>query len=101
MIRTLWLGAASLALVWAGAAKAADTPPASASATQASAAANSNASLSTAASGNVIVTGNPQAEGCQEAAKFGDFNGVGIDECTLALQSGRVGRSFGLTSGYR
>jgi tetratricopeptide (TPR) repeat protein len=80
MMRTLWLGAAMVsALVWAGAAWAADAPGPS------SAAASSNASLSTAASGNVVISGNPQAEACQEAAKFGDFNGVGIDECSLAL----------------
>lgn len=44
-------------------------------------------SLSTPASGDVVVNSNPQAEACQEAAKFGDFNNNGIDECTLALRS--------------
>jgi len=43
--------------------------------------------LSTPASGEVILSGNPQAQACQEAAKFGDFNNTGIEECTLALGS--------------
>ena len=32
-----------------------------------------------------LVITNPQALACQDAAKFGDFNGVGVDQCTLAL----------------
>jgi tetratricopeptide (TPR) repeat protein len=80
-LAALAFGALGLAL--AAPALAADAPPAApaASSTQAS------KSLSTAASGDVVLSGNPRAQACQEAAKFGDFNETGIDECTLALAS--------------
>ncbi|HVN00116.1 MAG TPA: tetratricopeptide repeat protein [Caulobacteraceae bacterium] len=42
--------------------------------------------LSTPGSGEITVT-NPQAVACQDAAKRGDFDGAGVDQCTLALAS--------------
>jgi len=96
MKRAKWLGAAlapSLAALiggaaaWAPAALAADPTAAPPNSVIAPNSATSNSSLSTAASGNVLVSGNPQAQACQEASKFGDFNNTGIDECTLALAS--------------
>jgi tetratricopeptide (TPR) repeat protein len=94
MTRTAWLGAAALALgvvgfTATGAARAADAtaPPAATSQPAPSSAAATASSMSTPASGDLIINGNPQATACQEAAKFGDFNNTGIDECTLALAS--------------
>jgi tetratricopeptide (TPR) repeat protein len=91
MIRTLWIGALAASMLGlsiqmlAGSAWSADTvsaPPSSTTPTIASA-----PSLSTAASGDVVLSGNPRAQACENASKFGDFSGTGIDECTLALGS--------------
>lgn len=41
--------------------------------------------LSTPASGDLIISGDPHALACQDAAKIGDFRGNGIAECTQAL----------------
>lgn len=86
---TARVGAAALALSFAllasgGLALAADAPPTPV-APPPGAAAQPNVSLSTAASGEVLLSGDPHAQACQEAAKFGDFNGTGIDMCSLAL----------------
>lgn len=87
MRRGLWLsGFAALAAglcAPVGLAAAADAPTSIMPAP--STANTTSAGLSTAASGDVILNGNPQASACQEAAKFGDFNNTGIDECSLAL----------------
>lgn len=87
MARTLWVGAACglVALVSAGSAFAADTIKPVGSSTGASSEAAD--SMSTAASGNVGVTVSPRVAACEMASKFGDFNGVGIDECTIALRN--------------
>jgi tetratricopeptide (TPR) repeat protein len=86
---TAWVGAPALAsclavLALGGASLAAETasPPI---ASPPPTAAQSSSALSTAASGDVLLTGDPHAQACQEAAKFGDFNGTGIDMCSLAL----------------
>lgn len=86
---TAWVGAAALALSVAvlassGASLAAETAPAPITPPPGTAA-QPNASLSTAASGDVLLSGDPHAQACQEAAKFGDFNGTGLDMCSLAL----------------
>jgi len=81
MARSMWLGvgvAALVGLVGQGRADpvASPQPPA--------AAPKPAADLSTPGSGAVILT-NPQALACQDAAKVGDFNGAGVQQCTLAL----------------
>jgi tetratricopeptide (TPR) repeat protein len=43
--------------------------------------------LSTPGSGDLIISGDPHAMACQQAAKIGDFKGAGVDECTQALGS--------------
>lgn len=55
---------------------------------------------STPASGNVILNGNPEADACQEAAKIGDFNGTGVDECTLALARSQLMSTHDLAATY-
>jgi tetratricopeptide (TPR) repeat protein len=89
MKSTKWVGAAASALglavlALAGGGIAAETAPPPITPPP-GAAAQSDSSLSTAASGEVLLAGDPHAQACQEAAKFGDFNGTGIDMCSLAL----------------
>jgi tetratricopeptide (TPR) repeat protein len=88
MTRTLLMGAAlGLAtLVSAGSVLAAATAPPPPPPSQ-SASSQASDSLSTAASGNVGNSISPRAQACESASKFGDFNGVGIDECTVALRN--------------
>jgi len=82
MARIGWVGAAAVAtvslvaLVSAGTAWSADAPVASAPPPS-----------SAPVGQDVIFNGNPHAQACEEASKFGDFNGTGIDECTLAISS--------------
>jgi tetratricopeptide (TPR) repeat protein len=94
MFKNRWAAAAAaswLSVLGAGSALAAETTtsaPASQPLDKGAAAqpgGTTGSSLSTAASGDIILGGNPQAMACQEAAKFGDFNGTGIDMCSLAL----------------
>jgi tetratricopeptide (TPR) repeat protein len=58
---------------------AARTPPAAAPDAHPSA-----QRLSTPGSGDLVIS-NPPARACQDAAMIGDFSGVGVDQCTLAL----------------
>lgn len=88
MTRTVLVGAAiglailvSAGPVLAGATAPPPPPPAQSASSQAA------DSLSTAASGNVGNSISPRAQACESASKFGDFNGVGIDECTVALRN--------------
>jgi tetratricopeptide (TPR) repeat protein len=55
---------------------------------------------STAASGDVIFTGDPQAKACEEASRFGDFNGTGIDQCTLAIARGGLMTAHDMAATY-
>jgi tetratricopeptide (TPR) repeat protein len=92
MKSTAWACAASaLGLAVLASAAAADPPPAQPQTQGPShimgTTAGDATNLSTAASGDVVVNVNPQAAACQEAAKFGDFNNNGVDECTLALRA--------------
>lgn len=88
MTRMYWvsaaLGLATLAAAGPGLAGVTAPPPPPPSQSASTDAANS---LSTAASGNVGNSISPRAQACESASKFGDFNGVGIDECTVALRN--------------
>jgi tetratricopeptide (TPR) repeat protein len=86
------LGAAGMALC--GAAWSADAP------VGAQAAAAAHGPISTAASGDVILNSNPQALACQDASKFGDFNSLGIDQCTLAIAHGAMMSTHDMAATY-
>ena len=98
MTRTLLMGAAlGLAtLVSAGSVLAGVTAPPPPPPTQ-SASSQASDSLSTAASGNVGNSISPRAQACESASKFGDFNGVGIDDRLLV----EVGQARGTGIGER
>lgn len=87
MTRMFWvsaaLGLATLASAGPGLAGVTAPPPPPSQ----SASTDAANSLSTAASGNVGNSISPRAQACESASKFGDFNGVGIDECTVALRN--------------
>jgi tetratricopeptide (TPR) repeat protein len=77
--------AAAFALGCMGASACAADAPTSVTAPAPAQTVSAPVTLTTAASGDVQLNGNPRAEACQNASKFGDFNGTGVDECTLAL----------------
>lgn len=73
---------ASVALAQPSASVASPPSPAATAASPQAPAPN----LSTPASGQIAIT-DPQAIACEVAAKRGDFNGAGVEQCTLALAS--------------
>jgi len=78
------LGAGLALAVLAGAPAPAAAPPAAAARPDAH---GVGSGPSAPGSGDLVVSGDPHALACQQAAQFGDAKGGGPDECTQALAS--------------
>jgi tetratricopeptide (TPR) repeat protein len=84
-LKTVLAAAGAALLLAAQAAAAAQSSPPAVKTTSVTASAPQSApELSTPGSGTLVIS-NPQALACEDAAKIGDFNGAGADECTAAL----------------
>jgi tetratricopeptide (TPR) repeat protein len=85
VLQSGWLGAcAAMLLGLAAQGQAGPSPAAEASPVTAPEAHPAAQGQPTPGRTELTIT-NPQALACQDAAKMGDFNGVGVEQCTLAL----------------